>query len=145
MTALAFFASAVAQNQTERVPAKGFAMFSAEDTFHPYEFTRHAIGDNDIQIEILYAGICHSDLHAAWDEQQEQGLYASYPMIPGHEIAGRAAKAGKNVTIFKVGDIAPPARCTKSSSAKRARPLPTIPKTSTTKARWRWAATRTIL
>lgn len=69
LTALAFFASAVAQNQTARVPAKGFAMFSAEDTFHPYEFTRHAIGDNDIQIEILYAGICHSDLHAAWDEQ----------------------------------------------------------------------------
>lgn len=77
MTALAFFASAVAQNQNERVPAKGFAMFSAEDTFHPYEFTRHAIGDNDIQIEILYAGICHSDLHAAWDEQQEQGLHAA--------------------------------------------------------------------
>ena len=58
MTVFAFFASAVAQNQNERVPAKGFAMFSAEDTFHPYEFTRHAIGDNDIQIKILYAGIC---------------------------------------------------------------------------------------
>lgn len=81
-------------------------MFSAEDSFHPYEFTRHAIGDNDIQIEILYAGSCHSDLHAAWDEQQEQGLHATYPMIPGHEIAGRMAKVGKNVTKFKVGDLA---------------------------------------
>ena len=70
LTALALFASAVAQNQNERVPAKGFAVFSATDTFHPYEFTRHAIGDNDILIETLYAGICHSDLHAAWDERQ---------------------------------------------------------------------------
>lgn len=52
MAGLAFMA-AVAQTNEERVPAKGFAMFSAKDTFRPYEFTRHAVGDNDIQIEIL--------------------------------------------------------------------------------------------
>lgn len=74
LTVFAFFASAVAQNQNERVPAKGFAMFSAEDTFHPYEFTRHAIGDNDIQIKILYAGICHSDLHGRMGRTAGTGI-----------------------------------------------------------------------
>jgi len=103
MTSLAFFASAVAQNQNERAPAKGFAVFPAGDTCHTYEFARHAIGDNGIRIEILYAGICHSDLHAAWDEQKEQGLHAANRMIPRHEIAGCIAEVGKNVTKFNVG------------------------------------------
>ena len=49
---LACITTAFAQISEERVPAKGFAMFSAKDTFRPYEFTRHAIGENDIQIEI---------------------------------------------------------------------------------------------
>lgn len=105
MSALVWMATAVAQT-TERIPAKGFAVFSAKDTFHPYEFTRHAVGDNEVQIEIMYAGICHSDLHAAWDEQKEQGLHSVYPMVPGHEIAGRVVKVGKNVTKHKIGDYA---------------------------------------
>lgn len=105
MAALAWMATAVAQT-TDRIPAKGFAVFSAKDTFHPYEFTRHAVGDNEVQIEIMYAGICHSDLHAAWDEQKEQGLHSVYPMVPGHEIAGRVVKVGKNITKHKIGDYA---------------------------------------
>lgn len=97
---------AVQAQDTGRIPSKGFAVDSAEGHFHPYEFTRHAVGDNDILIETMYAGICHSDLHAAWDEHRSHGIPGIYPMVPGHEIAGRVVKVGKNVTNFKVGDYA---------------------------------------
>lgn len=78
VASLAIIAITIAQ-VPDRIPAKGFTMFSAKDTFYLHEFTRRAVGDNDIQIEILYAGICRTVLHTEWDEQQEQ--YATYPMI----------------------------------------------------------------
>lgn len=95
-----------AQAQDNGVPSKGFAVDSAEGHFHLYEFTRHAVGDNDVLIETMYAGICHSDLHAAWDEHGVHGIKGIYPMVPGHEIVGRIVQKGKNVTKFKVGDYA---------------------------------------
>jgi uncharacterized zinc-type alcohol dehydrogenase-like protein len=97
---IALFSTVIAQNKT--VSAKGFAVVAADGKFHPYDFQRHAVGDNKIQIDILYASICHSDVHHVhgdWGKEE-------YPMVPGHEIAGRVSKVGKNVTKFKVGDYA---------------------------------------
>lgn len=97
---------AAADNAPGRIPSQGFAVHSSDGKFQPYKFTRHAVGDNDVLIKILYAGICHSDIHAARDEQRKQGLSTLYPMVPGHEMAGRVVQVGKNVRKFKVGDYA---------------------------------------
>lgn len=88
--------------QDGRIQAKGFAVDSSKGHFHPYEFTRHPVDDNDVLIEILYAGICHSDLHSVWSEHGE----SRYPMVPGHEIVGKVIQTGDKVTKFKVGDYA---------------------------------------
>lgn len=86
----------------ERIPALGYAAFSKEWKFKPYEFTRHPLGQNDVLLEILYAGICHSDLHAVSGDHGTP----SYPMVPGHEIMGKVVAVGDKVSKFKVGDYA---------------------------------------
>jgi uncharacterized zinc-type alcohol dehydrogenase-like protein len=88
--------------QSKLIPAKGYAKLSKEGKFEPYKFERHAVGDSDILIETMYAGVCHSDIHHAKGEWKNE----QYPMVPGHEIAGRVTQVGKNVTKFKVGDYA---------------------------------------
>ncbi len=87
---------------SQRIQARGYAVRDKNDTFKPFSFTRHPVGEKDILIEILYAGICHSDVHAARSEWRE-GIY---PMVPGHEIAGRVIAVGKKVSKFQVGDLA---------------------------------------
>ena len=60
---------------------------------------------DDVQIEILFCGICHSDLHQVRNEWKEV-MPTVYPCVPGHEIVGRVTKVGGGVTKFKVGDLA---------------------------------------
>jgi uncharacterized zinc-type alcohol dehydrogenase-like protein len=80
--------------------AKGYAAQNATSPLAPYRFQRRAPGANDVQIEILYCGVCHSDLHTARNEWNN----TLYPSVPGHEIVGRVVAVGSSVSQFKPGD-----------------------------------------
>jgi len=82
--------------------AHAYAVQSNTAPLQPFTFERRAVGPDDVRIEILYSGICHSDLHQARDDWGG----ANYPMVPGHEIIGRVTEVGAQVTRFKVGDHA---------------------------------------
>ncbi len=81
---------------------KAFAAQDAESTLGPWNLERRAPGPGDIQIEILYCGVCHSDLHQIRNEWGN----SIFPMVPGHEIVGRISKIGSDVKKFKVGELA---------------------------------------
>lgn len=81
--------------------AKGYAVHSATDLLGPFEFPRREVEAEDVDLEILYAGICHSDIHQVRNEWGG----SIYPMVPGHEIVGRVRKVGSKVSKFKEGDI----------------------------------------
>ncbi|MDR1382474.1 MAG: NAD(P)-dependent alcohol dehydrogenase [Planctomycetaceae bacterium] len=91
-----------AQEHSAKISAQGYAAMTAGRHFVPYEFERRAVGESDVLIEILYAGICHTDLHQVMEDWRK-GIF---PMVPGHEIVGRVAQTGKNVQSVKVGDYA---------------------------------------
>ena len=80
----------------------GYAAHNETSNLVPFTFERRDLGSQDILIEILYCGICHSDIHQARNEWKN----SNYPMVPGHEIVGRVSKIGSEVTKFKEGDIA---------------------------------------
>jgi uncharacterized zinc-type alcohol dehydrogenase-like protein len=81
---------------------KAYGTYAAEKQLEAMTIERRNVSENDIEIEILYCGICHSDLHTARNEWQS----SNYPVIPGHEIIGKITKIGSNVSKFKVGDFA---------------------------------------
>lgn len=81
--------------------ANGYAAKSKSQPLEPFEFTRRQIGANDVGFEILYSGICHSDIHQA----REEWGPAIFPMVPGHEIVGKVTDIGIDVNKFKVGDL----------------------------------------
>jgi alcohol dehydrogenase (NADP+) len=82
--------------------ARGYAVHNSTSPLVPFRFTRREPGSRDVRIEILYTGICHSDLHQARNDWSN----ALYPMVPGHEIVGRVVQVGNEVEKFKVGDYA---------------------------------------
>jgi uncharacterized zinc-type alcohol dehydrogenase-like protein len=82
--------------------AKAYAGLSATTPLVPYSFERRDPGPFDVQIEILFCGVCHSDIHTV---RSEWGT-ANYPCVPGHEIVGRVTAVGDSVSKFKQGDLA---------------------------------------
>ena len=79
--------------------SKGFAALSAQSPLAPFSFQRREPGAHDIAVEILYCGVCHTDLHQARNEWHG----SRYPMVPGHEIVGRVTAVGSEVARFKPG------------------------------------------
>ncbi|KAG8377984.1 hypothetical protein BUALT_Bualt08G0090600 [Buddleja alternifolia] len=82
------------------VKALGWAARDTSGTLSPFNFSRRATADRDVQVKVLYCGVCHSDLHSVRNEWGN----AQYPLVPGHEVVGVVTEVGSNVTKFKPGD-----------------------------------------
>jgi uncharacterized zinc-type alcohol dehydrogenase-like protein len=85
--------------------AKAYSAASAKSPLASAQIPRRAPTDSDVQIEILFCGVCHSDLHQVRDEWHSF-MPTVYPCVPGHEIVGRVTRVGTAVTRFKPGDLA---------------------------------------
>jgi uncharacterized zinc-type alcohol dehydrogenase-like protein len=78
----------------------GYAAHSATDALMPFQFERREPRPDDVVLDVLYCGVCHTDLHIS----RNHGGYTQYPVVPGHEIIGRVTHLGSGVTHFKAGD-----------------------------------------
>ena len=85
---------------TAKLPAKGYAAMAVSENLVPFSFERRNPGPHDVQIEIAFCGVCHSDLHFV---RNDWGM-STFPLVPGHEIVGRVIRVGDHVTKHKVGD-----------------------------------------
>lgn len=84
------------------IKAKAYAAQSPATPLTPWTFERREVGPHDVQFDILFCGVCHSDLH----QVNNDWFPGIFPMVPGHEIVGRVVKVGDHVKKFKVGDLA---------------------------------------
>jgi uncharacterized zinc-type alcohol dehydrogenase-like protein len=84
--------------------ARAYAATSATSPLAPHTIQRRQPTERDVRIDILFCGICHSDLHSVRDEWKEF-MPTEYPIVPGHEIVGRVAEVGAQVSKHKVGDL----------------------------------------
>ncbi|GGH19132.1 NAD(P)-dependent alcohol dehydrogenase [Mucilaginibacter phyllosphaerae] len=84
------------------IQVKGYAAQNPQTDLAPWDFERREVGPHDVQFEILFCGVCHSDLH----QIKNDWFPGIFPMVPGHEIVGRVTKVGNHVKNFKVGDLA---------------------------------------
>lgn len=84
------------------IETKGYAAQDEHTPLAPWTFNRREVGPHDVQFDILYCGVCHSDLH----QIKNDWFPGIFPMVPGHEIVGRVVNVGDHVTKFKVGDLA---------------------------------------
>src|SRR5437899_8306435 len=91
-----------AGEQRHRSGARAYAAQNATAPLGPFTIQRREVGVHDVQIDILYCGVCHSDLHQVRNEWHN----TVYPCVPGHEIVGRVVKVGREVKKFKEGDLA---------------------------------------
>src|SRR6266516_6508303 len=81
---------------------KAYAAYNSKEPLAPYSFDRRDVRPQDVQIEILFCGVCHSDIHQVRNEWGE----SIFPMVPGHEIVGRVVGVGDSVKKLKSGDTA---------------------------------------